>query len=1219
MNRKWIEVTCVLALIAFSKAFGQYGNIDIDRYIQDATVFQENQLPHLPTLIPFSSLASAKSESEQQSENYFSLNGAWKFKLEQTPYVFPLAFYVKDFNDADWGNIRVPSVWQMQGYDHLIYRNVPMEFTPYDPPHVPKTLNPTGCYRRTFTINPGWEGKQIILHFDGVKSNAFVWVNGIFVGYDEGGMTPAEFDITKHLQKGGNQITVLVTRWSSGSYLEDQDMWRYSGIFRDIYLYAKSAACSLNDLQIETGFDKSYTDATLRVHLAAAGADALSGKAYTIRYTLLDTLGTIIAEGSTKLQSNLKADFTAGIKKPHKWSDEKPYLYTLLLELADNSNYTTEVIKKKVGFRKVELLNGRICLNGVPFYFRGVNRHEHHPNYSGAINREMMIKDILLMKQYNINAVRTSHYPNCPEWYDLCDQYGILVQDEVNAECHFTEYTFPERKDYHAAFMDRFTGMVQRDKNHPSIVMWSTGNECGLGEIHYKMNEYARATDKTRLIMHQSNTPDGDAPFADINGPRYPTVARLRHFGLTSPKPVVMGEYAHAMGNSLGQFDELWDLIYTMPKLQGGFVWDFVDQGMDVPLRLTPELSENRIVSAVMGNPEIISGVKGKGLKLSGLDDWIEIYNAPILDSLTNNITISCFIKGDTWYAENPIVTRAEQFGITQRSPDSVSFYINNYRNTVTVKVPNDWKTAWHLLTAQYNGTKMSITIDSNFSAEKNYSGSIKYTRHPVNIGRDITKNTDQHLGWMSNCAIDEVRVSCQKENTEKLLIDLPLDVIDTNGRFAYYGASSFVCNGVVFYNRIPQPELHQMKKSQAPIRFSLDAGKRLLTIKNTFSATNLSELQLNWFLYQSGTQKLSGIIPVNCAPMDSVSLLLPVEIPAELADGYLLEFSFTTRDNASWSKAGHEIAFEQFALAPRKQIVKLQEANGKLDYQRRENKAMVTVNGVTYTIYEKTGMLSAGYTNAPDAAIFNGLMMNVWRAPISNEKVDWGKAEADSWYSSGLNRLILDTISVKLEAGQQKVKVFVEQVYRIPETEDNILSSFTYTFTANNPVKIEQQLDFQGYFHYDWLPRAGMQFLLDGTCSNISWFGRGPFETYPDRKSGAKIGNYQLAPDSFYVPYVSPEDYGNRTDVAWVSLKLPGEREFSIIADNTFNFSVTPFTGIDRAVYPFQLQRDGVLRLNIDAGITGVGDTPVPVLPRYRVYPVVTRQIIYLQPGRMN
>ncbi|OGU28319.1 MAG: hypothetical protein A2057_06760 [Ignavibacteria bacterium GWA2_35_9] len=1194
-------------MIATSTGVAQYGGININDYIQNSRAFEENQLPLLPTLIPFNNFQSASTKTESQSEYFLSLNGEWKFKLENTPYVFPKDFYERNFDDNKWSEIKVPSVWQVQGYDHLMYRNIPMEFSPYDPPNVPKEINPTGCYRKTFNIDENWNGRKIILHFDGVKSNAFVWINGKYLGYDEGGMTSAEFDISDFVDEKDNQITVLVTRWSDGSYLEDQDMWRYSGIFRDVYVYSKPVV-SISDLTVITDFDEAYKDAELNLNMAVTTSSSLK-EDYSFKFTLLDSSKTKIADGTSSIE-NQSSTITKKIIQPHQWSDEKPYLYTLIVELLNSKDEAVDLIKKKIGFRELQLINGKACLNGKPIYIKGVNRHEHHPDFSGAITRDMMLKDILLMKQNNINAVRCSHYPDSPIWYDLCDEYGILLQDEVNAECHYGENWFPDLEIYHDAFMNRFVGMIQRDKNHPSVIMWSTGNECGLGQVHFDMDDYARKTDKTRFIMHQSNDPDGEAPYVDIIGPRYPTVSRLKHIALTTQKPVVMGEYAHAMGNSLGQFDELWDLIFSMDKLQGGFVWDWVDQGLNTKLILTPDISKYKITSAVIGNPSYIEGQKGKAIKLSGLDDWIEVYNHPVFDELTNNISIEFWIKPDKWFIENPIVTRSNQFGVTQKYPDSLSFYINNYWNNITTSLPSNWEGSWHKVKSEYDGKEMRLFIDDELKVKKDYLWNLRFTQYPVNAGRDYLKDTDQHLGWISNCAIDEVVISGIINDKKDTLLYLPFDETFSGGNFVYYGASSFDCNGIIFYDRTPQPELFQAKKSQSPIKFELKDDKIIIT--NRYSFTNLSEIDFNWFLYSDGKLVKNGSFEIDCAPLSSITIKSPVEeINSTKNEEYILELTANVKEPKPWAAKSDEITFEQFVLSTSSFDEKVLVKDGDINFEESSDEFLIHTGKTDFRINKTTGE----FTISKDSGVItSGPELNVWRAPISNERVDWGRAESEDWYQTGLNRLILDSLDLQQTRESGNLNFYLKQFYRLPENEDYIINQFIYTFYANGALRINQKVDFVGYFHYEWLPRVGMKFKIPKLFENVSWYGRGPFETYPDRKTGAKIGIHELSVDSFYVPYVQPEDYGNRTDVRW--LKLLGKDEnYTISSNGLFNFSITPYSEMERAVYPFQLKEDEMLNLNIDYKITGVGDTPVPTLPKYRTYPMSYDYSIILIP----
>ena len=1205
MNKNILLFLLLIVLCPIGNIFGQYGSINVDNYIQNPELFQENQLPFSPTLISYKDIQSALTQDENESSYFISLNGLWKFKFEYTPYDYPNDIYKKGFDETGWKEIKVPSVWQTEGYDHLMYRNVPMEFTSYDPPKVPKELNPTGCYRKKFDIGNIHQERKIILHFDGVKSNAFVWINGNYVGYDEGGMTPAEFDITQFVQEADNEITVLVTRWSSGSYLEDQDMWRYSGIFRDVYIYSKPKV-AFTDLTIKTDFDDSYLNADLIISLERS-ASLKDLDNYSVRYTLFDTSkNKIISE--TSAFDDLKTTVTNSIQKPHQWSDEKPYLYTFIIELLNAQNESVDVIKEKVGFRELEMIDGKACLNGKPIYFRGVNRHEHHPDYSGAITKEMMIKDIFLMKQFNINAVRTSHYPDAPLWYDLCDKFGILLVDEVNAECHYAENWFPTLENYSAAFMDRFISMIQRDKNHPSVVIWSTGNECGLGEIHFKMNDYARENDPTRFVMHQSNHPDGEAPYVDIIGPRYPTVSRLLHIALTTDKPVVMGEYAHSMGNSLGQFDELWNLIYSMDKLQGGFIWDWVDQGINQKLIITPDESDYHILSAVIGNPEFVEGKNGKAIKFSGLDDWIEVYNHPVFDELSNNISIEFWIKPGKFLTANSIVARSNQFGIIQSHQDSISFYVNDYNNNVVSTLPSNWEDKWHHIKTEYDGNQMMLYIDDNLKASKLYNENFKYCHHPLNVGRDITLNTDQHLGWLSNCTIDDLIVSRKLNDKNDVILQLKFDDMKDEGNFVYYGISSFVCNGIVFYDRKPQPEIFQVKKSQSPIRINLKNDKLVFT--NHYSFTDLNEFDFKWFLYKDGKLEKNGSLKIECKPSFEIIIENPVKDLNPGNEEYILEITANPSDKKVWADKGYEITFEQFVLNETNLIDNSINKKTKAVITELEDFYLVKTNNIEYYISKTSGEISIQDNSE---SLFSGPELNVWRAPISNEWVDWGRAEAEQWYVTGLNRLIIDSVMIVFDSSETSLTV--KKFYRLPKNEDYIINQFKYDFYIDASVQIRQNTDFIGYFSYDWIPRIGMQFKFAKSFENISWYGRGPFETYPDRNTGAKIGIYNLDTDSFYVPYVQPEDFGNRTDTRW--LKLFGNRKNNVIitSNELFNYSVSEYSNIDRAVYPFQLIKDDHFTLNIDHKITGVGDTPVPTLPEYRTYPTNYQYSIILKP----
>ena len=551
------------------------------------------------TLIPFKSLEEALGKWEDSS--YFrSLNGNWKFNWVRSPEERPKDFYKEDFRVDDWEEIDVPSNWQMKGYGIPIYTNVnyPFSINTQIIPKIDHSYNPVGSYRKTFEIPSNWEEREIIIHFAGVKSAFYIWINGKKVGYSQGSMTPAEFNITKFLKSGANILAVEVYRWSDGSYLEDQDMWRFSGIFRDVYLYA-TPKVHIRDFFAQCNLDENYQNAVLKVKVKVHNFGKEDLKDNFIEISLLDKekqyMGSeiLMKKGfSIQARKDHQISFQAGIKNPKKWTGETPYLYDLILKLKNTKNRVIEVEHFKIGFRKIEINDmGSFLINGKSIILKGVNRHEHDPDHGRAIPYKRMIEDIILMKRNNINAVRTSHYPNHPKWYDLCDEYGIYVIDECNLESHGLRDKIPRSDpNWTDACVDRMINMVERDKNHPSVVIWSLGNEAGMGNTFKIMKDETLKIDTTRPMHYEG---DYKQEIVDIISSMYLTPKQLERnmkkntagrIGMTvklgDPKPYVLCEFAHAMGNSLGNFQEFLDVFETYPNAIGGFIWDFIDQGL---------------------------------------------------------------------------------------------------------------------------------------------------------------------------------------------------------------------------------------------------------------------------------------------------------------------------------------------------------------------------------------------------------------------------------------------------------------------------------------------------------------------------------------------------------------------------------------------------------------------------------------------------------------
>lgn len=554
-----------------------------------------NKEPAHASVIPYPDIRSAVADSGQvpHSPYYESLDGQWKFKWSQNPQSRPKEFYKSNYDVSGWDDITVPSPWQMQGYGKPIYLNsrYPVEsiMGGLFPPRAPKKRNPVGSYRRTFTVPNHWDGRQVLVHFGAVKSAFYIWVNGQKVGYSEGSMTPAEFNITPYLKKGKNSLSVEVYRWSDGSWLEDQDMWRFSGIFRSVYLYSKPEEY-LQDIFVHAGLDDHYENGKLRVTAKVRNNTAERLSRGTVEAYLFDESAKQVGDGPIavhKTQAAMPAgtqavaDLRATVDHPQKWTAETPNLYTVVVVLKDSDGKTLDIVRSTAGFREIEIRDRMFLVNGHPVKLKGTNIHDHDPQTGRTVDYQTMVKDVKLMKQHNLNAVRMSHYPHDPRYYDLFDKYGLYIIDEANVETHgisFSDNLLPGSDPlWTDAVVDRARSMVQRDKNHPSIVIWSLGNEAGWGDNFKQMASYIRTADPSRPIHYQHMN-----SIADMMSYMYPSIGGLKQI-LNNPnidKPVILCEFAHSMGNSTGNFDEYMDLMEHNRNLIGTFIWDWVDQGL---------------------------------------------------------------------------------------------------------------------------------------------------------------------------------------------------------------------------------------------------------------------------------------------------------------------------------------------------------------------------------------------------------------------------------------------------------------------------------------------------------------------------------------------------------------------------------------------------------------------------------------------------------------
>jgi beta-galactosidase len=542
--------------------------------------------PHA-TMVSFPDEQSALTGIRENSPNWLSLDGIWKFHFSPTPDQRPFWFFKDDFDIRDWDDTAVPSNWQLKGYDRPIYSNIEYPFKA-DPPRIPHDANPVGSYKRTFKIPKDWTGKEIFLHFGAVSSFFYVWVNGELAGLGKDSKTPAEFDITKYLRKGKNTLSVEVYRWSDGSYLEDQDFWRMSGIQRTLFLHARPKTY-ITDFFARADLENNYKDGYLDLDvLLSSKTDKKSEE--LIEVSLWDNNQKIYNEQlKTNLDDNKSlTSFRKKIFEIKKWTAETPNLYSLVITLKGIDGKIKESVSAKIGFRKVQIVNSRLLVNGVAIHIKGTNMHEHNDVTGHVIDQGTVLKDIRVMKSFNINAVRTSHYPQQELWYEMCDKYGLYLVDEADIESHGIGYdkdvTLADKPEWAAAHLDRMERMVERDKNHASVIIWSMGNEAGDGRNFLNGYKWIKERDRTRPVQYERAEKSTNSPerHTDIWCPMYSRIEEIEAYAKDSKndRPLIMCEYAHSMGNSTGNLQDYWDVIEKYPKLQGGFIWDWVDQGL---------------------------------------------------------------------------------------------------------------------------------------------------------------------------------------------------------------------------------------------------------------------------------------------------------------------------------------------------------------------------------------------------------------------------------------------------------------------------------------------------------------------------------------------------------------------------------------------------------------------------------------------------------------
>ncbi len=1200
-------------------------------FIENPAVFELNQEEGRAYFIPQKSI---------------SLNGDWKFFFSDVPENIPSKFYETNFNDRRWDIIQVPSNWEMKGFGDRLFRNVTSPFKA-NPPFVPREYNPTGAYRRTFQIPAAWKGQQVFLRLEKVASASFVWINGEEVGYNEGAQEPAEYNITKYLKPGTNTIAIHVVKYSDGYYLEGQDYWRFAGIFDDVWVYA-TPSVRLFDWYVVTDFDANYTDAMLDITVDVKKYTNEPSATYQVKAKLLDVDKKMVTELSSEMftmeQVGKKSlRMKQAVKNPKKWTSETPDLYILEMELVASKGQRQDAVVTKIGFKKTEIRGEVFYLNGVPLKLSAQNSHQQHPEMGHTMDEATIRKDFEILKRFNFNAVRTSHYPPVNRYLELANEYGLYIIDEAGTEAHATEY-ISNRSEYTEMYRERVRQMVLRDRNHPCVLFWSAGNESGEGFNIKETIEEGRKYDPSRYWMYGGNA--YQHPAEDIIGPRYPTPIELEMVTGIIPdsadrRPSFMDEYISVAGNGGGSLDDFWRVIYSHPRLIGGAIWDFVSTGITERIRVIEDKSPSATPAHLMGNAKLVKGVHGKALDLNGHDQWVEVYRQSEIEIATDQLTLTCevFPRKLVSSSGSFLTKGSNQFGLQQTGKDSLEFYTyTNRRNTLRVPLPANWEYNWHQLSGVYDGSAMKVYIDGKEVGSMSARGSITNFPFPVNIGRNAERHGQETNVYICDAILDNVGIFTRalfpgqyQPKSAVLWLDFEQDT--DKGSFYSYGIGARTY-GSIWPDRSVQPEMWQMKKSTQPIAVTLiDAEKGWVEVWNRNHFLNASFYRTQWFLEADGEVIEKGELTLQIPPLSKNHIQIPYHKPALVAGKeYRVTISSTLKKDEIWASAGHEVAWDQLELPWYIQKETPQKKSGTLTFNEMPDG--ITVKGADFTFtFNKSGALASIDCQGLEL-LKSPLSLNVWRAPLANELDNWNSSNARSvnwregygqflsteYYSLGIDRLATYPMSINVFKLEDKVYIQVRDITLTGKsgTEDldryirgrsvnGFENLYSYTITGDGEISLHHTINPQGRMPL-WLPRIGLTMTLSKNLDKVEWYGRGPQENYPDRKTGYKTGVYSTTVTEMYEPYLIPQDHGLRTDNRWLRMTNGKGVGLEFSMDQWFNFNAYPYSteNLTKAQYTYQLLEMDGITLNLDYDTSGVGCTARGIYNAYRTYPTL-------------
>ncbi|MFG2725527.1 glycoside hydrolase family 2 TIM barrel-domain containing protein [Streptomyces canus] len=1125
------------------------------------------QPPHT-TLMPYADVGQALAADRTRSPYRLSLDGKWRFAYADRPADRDTDFYRTDVDDTDWDTIPVPSVWQVHGYDFPIYINITYPWwgpnglgEEAQPPAAPTRYNPVGQYRRTFTVPKDWSGRRTFLHFEGVKSAHYVWINGELVGYHEDSYTPAEYDITPHLKPGTNQIAVEVYRYSDGDWLEDQDMIRLSGIFRSVHLYS-TPAVHLRDFKLDTPLGDDYTSAELSVTASVRDYGGGNQGRYTVETQLYDSGGHAV--WSRPLQQAVALDAgdettvqaAKAVPAPKLWSAEHPNLYTAVLRLRDPAGKVIETLSHRVGLREFALKDGLMRINGKPVSFRGTNRHEMHPDRGTALTRADLVKDITIIKRLNINSVRTSHYPNNPLWLELADEYGLYLVDETNLETHGIRGEYPgNHPDWSAACVARAQNMVHRDKNHASVVIWSLGNEAGGGSTFVDMRDWIKSYDTTRVVQYEG---DDRPTISDIRSEMYESPARVeqRAKDTSDTRPYVMIEYCHAMGNSNGNFKKYWDIVRRYPVLQGGWIWDFVDQSLTEPVPVRQLLTESG-PGALKGEVLPASARFDRGKGVSGATVFARDKG---LD-LTGSLTLEAWVTPKVTGYHQPLIAKGDTQYALKQSGKTLEFFIYGGGQWITASwaLPDDWTGREHHVAGVFDAAAGTLTLhmDGQVRATRTTTQRPSSNTAPLALAVDVDNSTREFSGTIRKARVygralsaAELASDSRAPGDEGVRFWFDAATVGLTEKrpaqktfFAFGGDwgdnpndGAFVADGIVTADRGHTGKAAEVKQIYQAVNASW-AADGSVTLTNEYLFTNLREFDGSWTLSADGKVVQRGKLTreqLNLAPLSSKGITVPYKLPSAPAPGteYFLQLSFTTMESTPWAKAGFEVAKQQLAVdadSPAVTPVPLAKVPA-LTYEDASGQVTVKGKDFSVTVDKSSGTITSFKAHG-SRLITSGPVPNFWRAPTDNDHGNGQHTRNQTWRDAGTNRKVTDVSVRALRDRAVEIKVSGT----LPTTTESTYTT-TYTVFGNGEIKVDNTLH-PGASSLPYIPEVGTILFLPRRLDRLHYYGRGPEENHWDRNNGTDVGLYSGAVAEQWTPYIRPQENGNKTDVRWAAL----------------------------------------------------------------------------------